>query len=263
MALRYNWHRISHEFNRDPEIRSLREQYHDWMALVWIEMLSQADRHEGVIKGTYDEIALQLAYISNSKRPSTAVKCIRNALDFMEERQWITRQSESVLVVKYPEYHTNQIAKKQKRRRQQDKTIQDKTIHQEKTNKESVVGAGETSIAAYPERFIPVWEAYPIGKRVRMGDAERAWNKIQGWNHTVPILSGIARWLASPNWTADDGQYIPRIADFLLCKIYLDTPQPPMTEHIVDEIDDDLDIEDEMTDVAKVGEVGGACHGDV
>ena len=41
------WFRVTHDINSDPEIWELRELYGDRAALVWLEMLSIADRNSG------------------------------------------------------------------------------------------------------------------------------------------------------------------------------------------------------------------------
>ena len=63
MAKIKRYFRVSHGFNRDPQIQELRKRYADWMGYVWLEILAIADLNEGVVKGSCDEIAHALAYI--------------------------------------------------------------------------------------------------------------------------------------------------------------------------------------------------------
>lgn len=221
------WHMLSKEFNHDPEVKELRLKFHDWMGFVWQEMLSMADGDDGLIKGSDEMLALNLAHISLSKRPSTAQKCILKAIPWMEKKGWIKRQSDGLLVAKYAEYHANAIARRRKReeeKKRSDKTLHDKTLHEKKNTKEKP-DVPDVSIANYAPQFREVWDAYPLNKRVRMGDAERAWNKVQAWNDYDKIIAGIDRWMQSPNWQKDDGKFVPRIADFILTKEYLDKPR--------------------------------------
>lgn len=106
------WAPMAHGFNRDPEIRELRKQFDDWMALVWLEMCSIADLNGGEVKGEPDQIAESLAYISMSKRPSLAAKRITNALQFMHKCGWIQIQTDRVLILNYLKYHPSEYTDK-------------------------------------------------------------------------------------------------------------------------------------------------------
>lgn len=228
------WHMISKELLRDPEFRELRIQFKDWMGYVWIEMLRQADDNNGFCKGSDKMIAASLAHTSLSKRPTTAEKWILKAFPWMEKKGWIVRQSEGFLIAKYAEYHANEIAKQSKRgtdKTRLDKTRLDETIQEKKNTKEEAGGGG--LIAAYPEKFETIWEMYPLIKRIQMGNAERAWNKIRAWNDYQKIIEGIERWEISDNWKAEQGKYIPKIADFIARKDYLDIP-PTIEQERVD-----------------------------
>ena len=99
------WAPISHDINRDPEFQDLRRQHGDWLGLVWLEMLFIADRNDGEVKGTWEQIASTMAPLSLGNRPTTASKRIMNALAFMEECGWIETRTDHVLVTKYAEYH--------------------------------------------------------------------------------------------------------------------------------------------------------------
>lgn len=248
------WTMLSKEFNHDPEVKELRIKFHDWMGFVWQEMISIADGDDGLIKGSDEMLALNLAHISLSKRPSTAQKCILKAIPWMEKKGWIMRQSDGLLVAKYAEYHANAIAKR--RKREEEKTIQDKirvdeTLLRKKSRKERK-DVADVSIAAYPEQFREVWDLYPALKRIHMGDAERAWNKIQGWNDYSKIIDGLTRWEMSANWRMDEGKFVPKIADFLGRKDYLDTP-PAIRERETNTA--------ELVEIAERTE--DAYHGDV
>lgn len=99
---------LAHGFNRDPEVRELRRNFADWMGYVWLEMCLIADLNGGEIRGTADEIAESLSYISLRKRPSLSAKLIRNALSFMQVCGWIRIETNMVLVLKYLKYHPNE-----------------------------------------------------------------------------------------------------------------------------------------------------------
>ena len=92
-----HWHNVSHDFNRDPEVRELRRRFGDWMALVWLEMLSIADRNDGKVPGELSLIAESLSHVSLTKYRGTAVKTIRIAFEFMLNCGWIVVENPSNL----------------------------------------------------------------------------------------------------------------------------------------------------------------------
>jgi len=102
----------SHGFNRDPEVQELRRRYADWMGYVWQEMCAIGDLNDGEIRGTPEQIASSLAYISLLKRPTFAAKCVLNALGFMVKCGWIEIQTDHVLIVNHAKYHTTRTDKK-------------------------------------------------------------------------------------------------------------------------------------------------------
>lgn len=99
------WHPVSHDFVRDREVQELRRRFGHWMSDVWLEILAEADKNEGRVKGDYDSISRSLAWISLSNRPETQVKHVRNALYYMAEHGWIKPGTGCVLVSNYAEYH--------------------------------------------------------------------------------------------------------------------------------------------------------------
>ncbi|KKK90685.1 hypothetical protein LCGC14_2720540, partial [marine sediment metagenome] len=99
------FHPISHEFNRDPEVRELRRRFGDWMALAWQEMLSIGDKNDGRIKGERAEIAETLAHVSLTLYPKKAARRVDEALDFMAGRGWVEIQKGAILVRKHRDYH--------------------------------------------------------------------------------------------------------------------------------------------------------------
>ena len=108
------WHPVAHHFNRDVEVQELRRKFGDWMALVWIELLSIADQNEGRIPGSLDEVADSLAYVSLLSRLGHARATTRAALDFMVAHGWLrvghsVDTSTHLFVVKYSEYHRSRV----------------------------------------------------------------------------------------------------------------------------------------------------------
>lgn len=99
------WHPVSHDFNRDREVQALRKNIADWMGYVWLEMLAEADRNDGLIKGTIGEIAASFAWVSLSDRPSFSRGSVEVGIRFMLDRGWLQERSDGLLVSKYAEYH--------------------------------------------------------------------------------------------------------------------------------------------------------------
>ena len=89
------WHRVAHDFNRDPEVRELRRRYGDWMALVWLEMLSWADRHDGIIKGGPHAIAESFGVTvyqawSHRRNRSWCISVTLEAQKWMQSVHWLS-----------------------------------------------------------------------------------------------------------------------------------------------------------------------------
>jgi len=99
------WFPVSQNFNHDPEIREIRKQFGDWAALAWLEVLSIADRNEGIVKGTLEQIAETLAPVSLGKYLKSSSKTSQKLLRFVSDLGWICVENTQIRVVKYAEYH--------------------------------------------------------------------------------------------------------------------------------------------------------------
>lgn len=79
------------------------------------------------------------------------------------------------------------------------------------------------STALIQRRFAEFWAAYP--KKVGKGAAERMWNKLRP-NQQVfeSILQAVELQRRCPQWTRDDGQYIPNPATWLNQRRWEDEP---------------------------------------
>ncbi len=115
---------VSHDFNRDPQVITLRKDFGDWAALAWIECLGIADRNDGIIPGTLDEIARILAPISLQMYIGRAANAARTILERFIDNSWITqgyltdasrtRQTyDCVQVVNHWKYHRSPEHKKE------------------------------------------------------------------------------------------------------------------------------------------------------
>ena len=76
---------MSHSFNRDPQVIEARKQFGDWIGYAWQECLSIADRNDGIVPGTSQQIADILAPISLQKYHKRAADRARNFLGFAKD----------------------------------------------------------------------------------------------------------------------------------------------------------------------------------
>lgn len=102
---------ISHHFNRDPEVIGLRREFGDWIALAWIELLHEADRNDGFVSGSLQEIAEKMAPVSLQKYLGRASNAARTALERMKDNHWFVERSKGIEIVNYWKYHRSHDAK--------------------------------------------------------------------------------------------------------------------------------------------------------
>lgn len=99
------WAPISHDFNRDPQVIQLRKDFGDWAALAWQEILFIADRNDGIVVGTVDQIARILAPVSLQMYQGRAANAARTILERFKDNSWITIEQDCIRVVKWLNYH--------------------------------------------------------------------------------------------------------------------------------------------------------------
>src|SRR5688572_26945647 len=93
------WFPVTHDINSDPEVWELRDRFGDRTGFVWLEMLSIADRNEGIVGPN-----------SGSTRAALASKCrtsrakVESVFGFARDKGWI-ELNPNVRVLKYAEYH--------------------------------------------------------------------------------------------------------------------------------------------------------------
>ena len=75
------------------------------MGYVWLEMLSEADKNDGRIKGNRESIARGLTFVSLANRPRSTIKHILIAIQLMVEYGWIEERTDHLLVRNYLNYH--------------------------------------------------------------------------------------------------------------------------------------------------------------
>src|SRR4030095_16356775 len=106
------WFPVSHDFLDDSETHALREKHGDRVILMWLRMLSWADRNEGFIKGDLQQIAKGFGRDHDPIHPKSNANwgsiCLRSMIDL----GWITPTSKGVRVSNYLKYHKTRGTKK-------------------------------------------------------------------------------------------------------------------------------------------------------
>lgn len=102
---------VSHDINHDPEVWELTDRFGERALRVWLEILSIADRHEGILKGTISDWSRSLLRTFSKgghrwiRRDSERLLTV---LLWMSEKGWISIRDgsdASLTVVNYGEYH--------------------------------------------------------------------------------------------------------------------------------------------------------------
>jgi len=109
------WHPVSHDLIRDREFLALIE-LHPRLGYMWLEMLSEADRNEGRVTGSREEIEHGFAWTINPLHPWKGKHWTRVGLAYMESRGWVEQRYrvhrgtieeplEHFFVRNYPTFH--------------------------------------------------------------------------------------------------------------------------------------------------------------
>ena len=78
--------------------------------------------------------------------------------------------------------------------------------------------------------FELAWKEFP--RKTAKAVARKAWNKLSPDAETVQkILNAIAWQKRQPQWTKDDGQYIPHFSTWLNQERWTDEPPTPSGNH--------------------------------
>ena len=195
------WHRVAHDFNRDPEVRELRRRYGDWMGYVWLEMLSIADRHDGRIKGETSSISEAIVHTTLKKYEGKASQTIEKAFGFMVEKGWISIEKDHFQVLKYANYRGSrehiEIHKGKRKDSLLDKTRLDKK-RQDK-DKDSCSERVSSSEPPVPPFILTVLEECPHLKCLANGIHGAFWDQflaiVEPYElNTAWLNSTLRRW---------------------------------------------------------------------
>jgi hypothetical protein len=194
------WFPVSHDINSDPEVWALTDKFGDRGLRAWLEILSIADRNDGLITMPYDDLvrAFSIKLSTNQNR-------IRLVLDWCQTRLWLV--SDPILRVRnYKEYHRTRGTGKAP-----SEPSEPNLTFQTGPNPPKPPNRGEVGDLTF-RRF---WEAYPkkVGKRA----AYRAWCKEAKLCTDIQdeIFAALIWQMKQPQWTKDRGQYVPNPATWL------------------------------------------------
>jgi hypothetical protein len=109
MPRKRHWFHVSHDINSDEEVWELTDEYGAWGLRVWFQLLSIADRNEGVVKGDLDTLSRGMSRLwgSNSKRYNSEWRTnrARIMLEWMSNKRWIRIESDAVTIVNWLIYN--------------------------------------------------------------------------------------------------------------------------------------------------------------
>jgi len=190
------WFPLSHDINRDPEIWELTDKYGVSGIRVWLEMLSIADRNDGVI-ATDESIIRSLSIASNSIQ-----RQVKSILEFTQSKLWVSSEY-PLRVVKYKKYH---------RTRGTNEALSEPS---EPNLTKPIPPKSPKGGLAVDINFEKFWTAYP--RKVAKAAALKAWKKEAGYLTDVQdrIFAALEWQKKQPQWIKDDGQFIPHAATWL------------------------------------------------
>jgi hypothetical protein len=111
-----HWFHVSHDINGDEEVWELTDKYGVWGLRVWLQLLSIADRNEGVVKGDLRLLSRSMSKLwgSNSRRYGTGwrVDRARMMLEWMANKHWISIESDLIRISNWLIYNPHRDHKK-------------------------------------------------------------------------------------------------------------------------------------------------------
>ena len=180
---------ISHDFNRDPEVRECRKRFGDWIALAWMECLAIGDRNDGIVRGTVEQIAEQLAPISLQKYLKPSAKTAQMFLKYAADLGWIRVESTQIVIVNHMKYHNLPVRKQE----HSYPNLSEPNL----TNPPIVPQSERKKVKAVSdEGFSLFWSEYP--KHADKDTCEKIWRKLKPDDELVEKIIAAIR--AQKNW---------------------------------------------------------------
>lgn len=206
------WFPVSHDINRDPELWALREHFGEKILACWLELLSIADRNEGVIPGELNAISSTVAWVIRCKT-STTLRYI-NAITTLG---WLTNNGQ-IRVSKFAEYHRTRGTKRAPSKPSEPSEPTKPTIRPPISPKRG------TRVEAEDFVFNRFWNTYP--RKVKKAEAYRAWCKEAKLCTDVQtaIFAALEWQVRQEDWLKDDGRFVPYPASYLNGRRWEDEP---------------------------------------
>jgi len=176
------WFPVSHDINADPEVLELTDRFGLAGLKVWLEILSIADRNEGVVAADQEALERSLSIKCN-----TIKRQVKSILKLIQSRLWIDCKH-GVRVLNYPKYHktreTNRVPSEPSEPSEPLKITQERDFVAKATkgNRVKLVKKGV-------ENTEPAWK--PISDRIYAVDRERFDRLIQ-WVEWVRFKRGFS-----------------------------------------------------------------------
>jgi hypothetical protein len=193
---------------------------------VWVGILSEACRHKvGTVSWGSDEIEL----FGFSRRLGVSVPKVNEAVNLLVEIRYISKEADSITVLKWGEKQSEYC---QKRTKQQNQTglnnhnfkpvvptvsrqCPDSVGQEERRGEEKRREQPNT-----PDGFEDFWKAYP--KKVGRGDAAKKFKAASAKVSTQEMMKALESQKRTPQWMKDGGQFIPNPSKWLNQERWLD-----------------------------------------
>ena len=170
------------------------------MGYVWLEMLSEADRNQGLVKGDRRSIAESYAWLSLSIKPSYYIQAVLRALPYMLDKGWITETEGGFLVRNYGEYHPRREQKESHKGTKQSPSLLPSLTSLPNKQDKGPKGPSSSPPEMTPKEFIESWneicapEGLPAvkdlsnGRRKKIQTRLRSFPTVEFWGK---VFNGI------------------------------------------------------------------------
>ena len=165
------WHPLSHDLNADPEVWELTERFGDRSLRIWIEVLSIADRNEGVVGQETEYLFSTLSH-----RSHTSLKKVKQVLDYAKSKMWLL-SGESLRVRNHAKYHRTRVPNSQVSSRKLDVYPPDQTL---------LTRPDQTRPDQTPKKVLSL-----SGGKEGAKDASQEGEKLVGREQWQSLLNGI------------------------------------------------------------------------
>lgn len=207
---------MAHDINRDPEMWDLCAQFGDKALRCWLEILSIADRNDGIVPGQLNSISTSVAWTIRCKTTR-----VQQMINTMTTTGWLHNDN-GLRVVNWAKYHRTRVPN-QPPSEPSEPSIPNLTIKNPPNppKKRPPKKQKEAVVDLVFERF---WDQYP--RKEKKQTAYKAWcveakhcKEIQD-----AIFAALDWQIDQPQWLKDDGQYIPHPTTWLNQKRWDDKP---------------------------------------